>query len=192
MTAPNENRPGYKKTKVGWIPDEWDCVRLDSLTAVKTGPFGAQLHEEDYVEEGTPIITVEHLSEQGIVHRNLPMVSDADKKRLSQYTIKTGDIVFSRVGSVDRNALVSNRENGWLFSGRLLRVRVRNENSLSRFLSRYLHLETTQHYIRRIAVGGTMACLNTQLLSGVPIPLPPLGSRSGLRRCWGRGTGRLD
>lgn len=22
----NENRRGYKKTKVGWIPDEWKCV----------------------------------------------------------------------------------------------------------------------------------------------------------------------
>lgn len=195
MTKRNENRPGYKKTQAGWIPEAWECVSLDSLTTVKTGPFGAQLHEQDYVEKGTPIITVEHLSEQGIVHRNLPMVSDADKKRLSQYTLKTRDIVFSRVGSVDRNSLVSNRENGWLFSGRLLRVRVRNRNSLSQFLSRYLHLETTKQYLRRIAVGGTMACLNTQLLSGVPIPLPPLPEQERIAEvlgAWDRAIGLTD
>jgi hypothetical protein len=24
MSKRNENRPGYKKTKVGWIPEEWE------------------------------------------------------------------------------------------------------------------------------------------------------------------------
>jgi hypothetical protein len=25
------NRPGYKKTKVGWIPKDWDCVPFARL-----------------------------------------------------------------------------------------------------------------------------------------------------------------
>jgi len=173
-TIRNENRPGYKKTKVGWIPEEWECVRLDAVALIKTVPFGAQLHESDYVEEGTPIITVEHLGELGIVHNNLPLVSDRDKERLSQYLLEEGDIVFSRVGSVDRNSLVSKYEKGWLFSGRLLRVRSNKQKLFPSFLSNYLHREPTKHFIKSIAVGGTMSCLNTQLLSGVPIPLPPL------------------
>ena len=32
-----------------------------SQGGVQTGPFGSQLHARDYVEQGTPIITVEHL-----------------------------------------------------------------------------------------------------------------------------------
>ena len=113
MNKRNENRPEYKNTKVEWIPKKWKCVRLDAVACVKTEPFGAQLHENDYVEKGTPIITVEHLSELGIVHNNLPLVSDSDKERLSQYLIEEGDIVFSRVGSVDRNSLISKDEHGW-------------------------------------------------------------------------------
>jgi len=31
MTDPNANRPGYKETKVGWIPEEWECVPLGAL-----------------------------------------------------------------------------------------------------------------------------------------------------------------
>lgn len=177
MSKRNENRPEYKNTKVEWIPKEWRCVRLDAVACVKTGPFGAQLHENDYVEEGTPIITVEHLNELGVVHNNLPLVSDSDKERLSQYLIEEGDIVFSRVGSVDRNSLISKDEHGWLFSGRLLRVRSNRQKVFPQFLSAYLLREPTKHYIRSIAVGGTMSCLNTQLLSGVPIPLPPLSEQ---------------
>ncbi|MCD6117953.1 restriction endonuclease subunit S [bacterium] len=36
MTKRNENRPGYKKTKVGWIPEEWGCVRIQDVAKVIT------------------------------------------------------------------------------------------------------------------------------------------------------------
>jgi len=96
---------------------------LKDIAVSQTGPFGSQLHEKDYVKNGTPIVTVEHLGEIGFVLDNLPLVSDEDKARLSKYTLKEGDIVFSRVGSVDRCTYVSKKEDGWLFSGRCLRVR---------------------------------------------------------------------
>jgi type I restriction enzyme S subunit len=37
MSKRNENRPGYKKTKVGWIPDQWHCVFLSDVAMVQTG-----------------------------------------------------------------------------------------------------------------------------------------------------------
>jgi type I restriction enzyme S subunit len=115
---------GYKMSEVGVIPVEWEVKKLGVVADVKTGPFGSSLHERDYVNDGTPIITVEHLGEQGVVHKNLPMVSDFDRKRLNAYALQPDDIVFSRVGSVDRNSLIKEKENGWLFSGRLLRIRL--------------------------------------------------------------------
>ena len=117
------------------LPKGWRWVRLNTIASVKTGPFGAQLHQHDYVQSnGTPIVTVEHLNERGLIHKNLPLVSYDDKQRLSQYIIQEGDIVFSRVGSVDRSTLVSKDEDGWLFSGHLLRVRPKSlyENHLKR------------------------------------------------------------
>jgi len=27
MTSNNKNRPGYKKTKIGWIPEEWNLIK---------------------------------------------------------------------------------------------------------------------------------------------------------------------
>ena len=29
MSKVNENRKGYKETKTGWIPDDWDNIKLD-------------------------------------------------------------------------------------------------------------------------------------------------------------------
>jgi hypothetical protein len=37
MSKRNENRPGYKKTKVGWIPKEWEIPLLDTIAMRETG-----------------------------------------------------------------------------------------------------------------------------------------------------------
>jgi type I restriction enzyme, S subunit len=166
----------------------WQKVRLGDVCGkggIQTGPFGSQLHKEDYVSEGTPIITVEHIDNNYIRHINLPYVSDFDKKRLKKYVLRKGDIVFSRVGSVDRRALVRQPENGWLFSGRCLRVRPNPEILDSVYLSYYFALPSFKEYINRVAVGATMPSLNTKILSDVPIHLPPLPEQRAIAHILG-------
>lgn len=153
---------------------KWETIRLGDCAHVQTGPFGSQLHQKDYVSIGTPIITVEHLGENRILKQNLPLVSDTDKERLKKYTLEDGDIVFSRVGSVDRRALVRHEEIGWLFSGRCLRVRFDKKIADPSFMSYQFGLGSFKEYIRSIAVGATMPSLNTKILSDVFITLPPL------------------
>ncbi|MEW6183594.1 MAG: restriction endonuclease subunit S [Bacillota bacterium] len=152
----------------------WKKVAISEIADVKTGPFGSALHASDYVDVGTPIITVEHLGEYAITRQNLPLVSDADKKRLSAYILSEGDIVFSRVGSVDRNAYITKAENGWLFSGRLLRIRAYPETVDPKYLGYYFKYEPTKARVRGIAVGQTMASLNTKLLNDFMVFLPSI------------------
>jgi type I restriction enzyme S subunit len=160
-------------------PRDWNTALLGEVCragggSIQTGPFGSQLHAQDYREEGVPIITVEHLLAGKIAHDNLPLVGRADYQRLSRYTLTTGDLVFSRVGAIDRCAYVSEAENGWLFSGRCLRVRPGRGNVRPRFLSYLLNSWRQQQWILNHSVGSTMACLNTAILSDVPIDVPLL------------------
>ncbi len=166
-----------KDSVYGLVNDNLDVDTLENLCVpggIQTGPFGSQLHQKDYLPVGTPIITVEHLGENRILHQDLPRVSNTDKERLSRYIMQKGDIIFSRVGSVDRRALVRHEEDGWLFSGRCLRVRPDQTKIDSDYLSWFFGLEIFRDYIRRIAVGATMPSLNTELLSNVPVFFPPL------------------
>lgn len=149
---------------------------LKEIAVTQTGPFGTQLHEEDYVDYGTPIVTVEHLGEIGFNLNNLPLVSDIDKKRLSKYVLREGDIVFSRVGSIDRCTYVSKNEDGWLFSGRCLRVRF-NENANAQYVSYYFRQKYFKEMMLNISVGATMPSLNTTLMSNIPLFLPPIDSQ---------------
>jgi type I restriction enzyme S subunit len=165
------------ETVYGLMPVGLQCAPLGNLCekdGVQTGPFGSQLHKKDYVLAGTPIITVEHLSDNRIAHNDLPCVSEFDRKRLAKYSLRAGDIVFSRVGSVDRRALVQPSEDGWLFSGRCLRVRPKAEVLDSAWLSYFFGLPAFKSYIRGIAVGATMPSINTKILSEIPIYYPSI------------------
>ena len=166
----------WRDTAYGLINADFAENRLADLcnpvTGIQTGPFGSQLHKKDYVPVGTPIITVEHLGENRILHEGVPCVSEKDRLRLSKYWLRKGDIVFSRVGSVDRRALVRDGEGGWLFSGRCLRVRPNSNYIDAAFLSYFFGLPAFKEHIRAVAVGATMPSLNTQILSDISVPHP--------------------
>ena len=176
-------------TVYGPIAGYYECRPLLELCVeaggVQTGPFGSQLHQEDYVAAGTPIITVEHLGENRIQHVDLPRVSDADRDRLMRYTLKQGDIVFSRVGSVDRRALVREAEEGWLFSGRCLRVRVDQQKIQPEYLSWFFGLPGFREHVRRVAVGATMPSINTKILGDVQVYFPPLPEQKRIAQILG-------
>ena len=125
------------------------------------------------MENGTPIITTEHFKFGSLPNskEGTPQVSAADYSRLSGYILQKDDIVFSRVGSVDINALVEDSQHSWLFSGRVLRVRsFENINSL------YLHYELSTTRVKNSvisrAVGQTMPSINTEILKNTMVSLP--------------------
>ena len=173
----------------GDLPKNWDIKKISDLcvktNGIQTGPFGSLLHKSDYVDVGTPIITVEHLGENRILHNDTPCVAEKDRMRLRKFWLKQGDIVFSRVGSVDRRALVRDTEEGWLFSGRCLRIRPNKEIVNAEYLSWFLGLHQIKEHIRNIAVGATMPSLNTKLLSDVPVIYPPLPTQERIAEILG-------
>jgi type I restriction enzyme, S subunit len=168
------------RTRLPGFEEEWSRATVGEIADVKTGPFGSALHESDYVNHGTPIITVEHLGERGVVADNAPMVSEADRRRLRVYSLHAGDIVFSRVGSIDRNALISSDEEGWLFSGRLLRVRIDRMKADPTFMSSQFHARPFREAVRSVAVGQTMPSLNTAILRGIAIDMPPVDEQKAI------------
>ena len=59
MSKVNENRPGYKETKVGWIPEEWS---ITSLGEVSDYINGRGFKPYEWGEEGLPIIRIQNLN----------------------------------------------------------------------------------------------------------------------------------
>lgn len=153
--------------------EPWQERKLGDISDIKTGPFGSTLHAGDYVSEGAAIITTEHFKNGELpeIKNNIPQVSKEDVRRLQSYVLNTDDIVFSRVGSVDINALITSHQNGWLFSGRVLRVRT-NKAIDSQYLHYELSTERARNDVIGRAVGQTMPSINTEILKQTTVYLP--------------------
>lgn len=160
---------------------EWQEVLLgEACESIQTGPFGSQLHQSDYVAEGIPSIMPVNISDNRITTDGIARITEADAQRLSKYLVKTGDVVYSRRGDVERRALVREGEDGWLCGTGCLRVRFDKKLVDSEYASFQLGSPFAREWIVRHAVGATMPNLNTSILSALPFILPPLPEQKAI------------
>ncbi len=172
-------KPGYKRTEVGVIPEDWDAITIEDLVkkigaSILTGPFGTLLKANEYSTDGVPIISVGEIGEGTVkIKENTPKAPPEVIKRLPQYILKTGDVVFARKGSVDRSSLIEPNQNGWFLGSDGMRLRLPS-NVFPSYISLQIRSPDVRQWLVNNAIGTTMASLNQDILSKIQFPLPPL------------------
>ena len=128
LRPPRDEAPElYQESAIGWIPIDWDCSQLKAksrpgIPHLRTGPFGSSLKGDHWVEDGTPVITIGTLGEGEFNTNELLFVNEIDTKRLREFQMKVGDVVFSRVADVGRSVVISEDQAGWIMSSNLMRI----------------------------------------------------------------------
>ena len=136
---------------------------------VQTGPFGAQLHQSDYSEWGTPVCMPVNLVDGSISENGIARVSEEHVERLSRYKVKRGDLLYARRGDVGRGSLVGAHEDGWLCGTGCLKVTPDPSKIDSRYLFYLTSLPEIVGWLVNHAKGTTMLNLNTAILSSLPL-----------------------
>ena len=169
-----EVKPGYKRTEVGVIPEDWETMSIHEFAAVKTGPFGTLLKAAEYSENnGVPLISVGEIREGFLkITDHTPRVPEAVVRRLPQYVLKEGDIIFGRKGGVGRSALIRGEQHGWFLGSDGIRIRP-SKQCHAEYLALQFQSHRVQGWLIHNAIGTTMASLNQEVLRKVAIPLPP-------------------
>lgn len=144
---------------------------------IQTGPFGSQLHESDYSETGTPVVMPKDLIAGTIREDSIARVGGEHVSRLARHQLRRGDIVYGRRGEIGRQALVGEREEGWLCGTGCLRIRQNGTIVDPNFLHFYLAQDDVVAWIANQAVGATLPNLNTTILRSVPIRFPTLAEQ---------------
>lgn len=148
---------------------------MGDFAEVQTGPFGSQLHASDYVDVGVPSLMPTNIGDRlNIKSADLVYVAKDDITRLIKYTVKEGDIVYSRRGDVEKCAYITAAQSGWLCGTGCLRIRVVKKDLDSKFCAFYLSTPEIKGWVTSNAVGTTMPNLNTSILGNLPLLLPPL------------------
>ncbi|MBR2214304.1 MAG: restriction endonuclease subunit S [Selenomonadaceae bacterium] len=158
---------------------EWETVRLgDVAQNIQTGPFGSQLHQADYSDEGIPVVMPKDLVGGHISETSIARVPEEHVNRLSRHKIENGDIIYSRRGDVGRCAFSTKREAGWLCGTGCLRVTIEPSKASPKFIFYQLQKPDTVGWVENHAVGSTMLNLNTSILGNIPVALPPLSTQN--------------
>ena len=168
----------FQDSPLGPIPHGWTATTLRQVCEqgcgnIQTGPFGTQLHASDYVDDGVPSIMPSDLRDNRIDTGSIARIREEDAKRLSVYRVQTGDVVYSRRGDVERRSLIRRNEDGWLCGTGCLRVRFGPRGLNPFFGASYLGTLESRAWVVRHAVGATMPNLNTSILGGLPMIIPP-------------------
>jgi type I restriction enzyme, S subunit len=148
------------------------CDKVGGI--IQTGPFGSQLHESDYSQEGTPVVMPKDIIEGRIVTESVARIAPEHVERLSRHKFKPDDIVYGRRGDIGRQALIRKEQDGWLCGTGCLRLSLSDTIIEPLFLHYYLRQESVIGWISNQAVGATLPNLNTGILRSVPVRVPPL------------------
>lgn len=172
------------------VPVGWEVTTVAAIAArgggnVQTGPFGSQLHAADYVEQGIPSVMPLNIGDNTISEEGIARIRVEDAERLTRYRLRTGDIVYSRRGDVEKRSLVRAANDGWLCGTGCLRIRFGEGHVVPEYAAYYLAHPTAKEWVVRHAVGATMPNLNTTILGSLPFVLPSMPEQAAIARILG-------
>ena len=103
---------------LGSVPAGWERTTLGEACnrgggSIQTGPFGSQLHASDYVPSGIPSIMPQNIGDNRVIEDGIARITADYAERLSRYLVRTGDIVYSRRGDVEKRAWIRSSEDGF-------------------------------------------------------------------------------
>ncbi len=156
--------------------NEWKEYRLgelidDKLAELQTGPFGTMLNASEYVSNGIPVIAVQDIGDNKLIHNKFVYIDNLVAERLKRYRVLENDIIFGRKGAVERRALIKKSEEGWLQGSDCIRLRL--DSSIdSKFVSYQLSSNSSKEWMMQHATGATMPSLNQQILRLLPLRIP--------------------
>jgi type I restriction enzyme S subunit len=177
-------RAKMKPSGIEWlgdVPEHWTIHPLRRFPClVQTGPFGSQLHADEYITGGIPVINPVNLVGGRIDPSEDVTVSEDVADRLHHQRLRVGDIVFSRRGELGRCALVSEMEEGWLCGTGSMIVRLECTDYFPGYLSCFLSLPLLRQYFESFSVGSIMDSLSSETLLAMPMIVPPLNEQSSI------------
>ncbi|MCD7798037.1 MAG: restriction endonuclease subunit S [Akkermansiaceae bacterium] len=144
---------------------------LREIGKIQAGPFGTQLHKEEYVEEGIPMLNAKNVGDGVVILDSVDYVSESVCERLPNYILKEGDILFGRAGSIERHTYVTKEFEGCFQGTNCIRIRCNNPE-MAAYVSYYLWSPQVKQTITNKTGGSVLSYITTDLLSEIVVDLP--------------------
>ena len=167
-------RPGYKRTTVGVIPDDWDTAFLgDKTTKVGSGvtPTGGA---RVYKQEGQPFLRSQNVGWGILFLDDIAFIDDETHAKFQDTEIKADDVLLNITGaSIGRSAVADARVAKGNVNQHVCIIRTDQIDLYPRFLNYFLLSTTGQKQIDSFQAGGNRQGLNFGQIRSFRLPIPP-------------------
>lgn len=84
----------------GWVKSQLCNLAAEKPFAIVDGPFGTQLHHDEYVSDGVPVVRIVNLSYDGrFLNDDLVFITKRKAEELSRSTVHPNDIIIAKTGA---------------------------------------------------------------------------------------------
>jgi len=167
---------GYKETKIGLIPNDWDCVRLKDAAEVILSNVDKKMYEG---QEPAFLCNYTDVYYNKYITKAIDfMKASASEREFERFSLLQDDVVITK-DSEDRNdiavsALVTEKLANVLCGYHLAIIRPNKKKLLGAFFNKYLELHPVRHYFSTLANGVTRFGLTYRSIRHSLVFLPSL------------------
>jgi type I restriction enzyme S subunit len=164
-----------KETEIGLMPKSWEVKPLGEVVSF----FQYGLSVKGTKQARYPIIRMNNLDDGYILCDDLQYVN-LDDKTFNRFRLIKGDILFNRTNSIDLVGKTSifDLEGDFVFASYLIRLKVKQEAALPRFVVYYLNWDKSQARLKGLATRAVgQSNISATRLRTFLIPLPSLSEQ---------------
>lgn len=177
-------KPGYKKTSVGMIPEDWEVKKLISQAYVDKENINS-----DFEDEFINYVSLSDIKNGKILPKKIQFKSAPSRaKRIT----KKGDVLLATVRPNLKNFAIVDKENIIASTGfAVLGYKKMDLVYLYNFL--YSHFAEKQYFA--LTVGSNYPALNSNDVKNLKLPIPPLPEQKAIADClstWDKGIEKLS
>lgn len=174
MKDRNKNKPGYKKTKAGWIPQEWRCAPAGSLFDIQLGKMLSKQARNGYNPQ--PYLANYNVRWGGF---DLAEVQQMDfyEKEVAKFQLQQGDLLVCEGGEVGRCAVWEEQIKPCYFQKALHRVRPSDADIDVYYIMYFLHYAVTSPIMVSYVGQSSISHFTREKFVKFPIALPPIGEQ---------------
>ena len=177
-------RDGYKKTELGWIPEDWEVKRLGELCEKIGSGSTPRGGNEVYKDKGISLIRSQNVLDFDFSYDGLAFIDDIQASLLKNVTVLSNDILINITGdSVARVCMVPESVLPARVNQHVSILRTTEKFLLSKFLKYYLLNPVFKNHLLILAnSGGTRNALTKDILENLKILLPPLAEQKKIAK----------
>ena len=170
VASPN----GYKQTKVGVIPEEWEVVKLGEISDFITKGATPTTYGFEWQESGIPFLRSECVSDNGLNLKAAMFISEEANKHMNRSEIRVGDLLMTITGNVGRVVLLKEPFIAGNINQHIARIRIVSKDANIQFVNYFMSQNKYRLNYYKITTGQAYPQISLKQVRDSIIPLPPL------------------